>query len=611
MTTSQRFNLHLPGLLEVLAGSLYSTPKVGIRELIQNAHDSCVRRQIEGESRFYRPAITITSDEQRGVLTIRDNGHGLTADEIEEYLATIGRSYTAQLKSDLAIFSPDEAAELIGQFGFGFLSAFLLADEVTLVTRSLHAGPGEALRWHSSGGEYYQVEPATRHDVGTTVELRVKPSAAFVFDEELLVETIQLYADLLAVPIFVNDDPAPANLMTPPWNDPQPAQAIVNYIRRAFQESQPLCIVQLHDQEIDLGGDSLVVPLKGFLFVPPSSVASVREYGDLKVFIRRMFICERERKLLPRWARFVRGAIDCPYLQPTASRESIHEDDIFAAVRRALESQLGAALQRIADQEPETWRRIVWGHTDVITGWAVRDDAFFERVANIVTFRTSAGPMTLPEYLAQTGHTLYFLTRHIGALQEQLLAEGHDAPVIDAHWFAVKPFLEKYAAWHEGIGLVQMDGQVKHLLRPVAPAPFSRLLVYYQEQGIAAEVVAFKPADVPALMVYPSEVELIMETRQALDKDELPGELAGLVTDYLDSYADAEEVELQGRLYLNASCALIQQLAKAPPDQPVLEATLGLIYQVARLFSGRALTAADAALAFRQAVSALEVLISS
>ncbi|MCI0644494.1 MAG: ATP-binding protein [Chloroflexi bacterium] len=611
MTTSQRFNLHLPGLLEVLAGSLYSTPKVGIRELIQNAHDSCVRRQIEGESRFYRPAITITSDEQRGVLTIRDNGHGLTADEIEEYLATIGRSYTAQLKSDLAIFSPDEAAELIGQFGFGFLSAFLLADEVTLVTRSLHAGPGEALRWHSSGGEYYQVEPATRHDVGTTVELRVKPSAAFVFDEELLVETIQLYADLLAVPIFVNDDPAPANLMTPPWNDPQPAQAIVNYIRRAFQESQPLCIVQLHDQEIDLGGDSLVVPLKGFLFVPPSSVASVREYGDLKVFIRRMFICERERKLLPRWARFVWGAIDCPYLQPTASRESIHEDDIFAAVRRALESQLGAALQRIADQEPETWRRIVWGHTDVITGWAVRDDAFFERVANIVTFRTSAGPMTLPEYLAQTGHTLYFLTRHIGALQEQLLAEGHDAPVIDAHWFAVKPFLEKYAAWHEGIGLVQMDGQVKHLLRPVAPAPFSRLLVYYQEQGIAAEVVAFKPADVPALMVYPSEVELIMETRQALDKDELPGELAGLVTDYLDSYADAEEVELQGRLYLNASCALIQQLAKAPPDQPVLEATLGLIYQVARLFSGRALTAADAALAFRQAVSALEVLISS
>src|SRR5262245_58660464 len=135
---NHRFNLHLPGLLKVLAEHLYSGKKVGLRELIQNAHDSCTRRKIEQADPHYRPRIDINADPAKRLLTIRDNGSGLTAQEISDYLTTIGRGYTRELRERL---TAAEAAQLIGQFGIGFLAAFLLADEVTLTTRSFRGEP--------------------------------------------------------------------------------------------------------------------------------------------------------------------------------------------------------------------------------------------------------------------------------------------------------------------------------------------------------------------------------------------------------------------------------------------------------------------------------------
>ena len=480
MSERQRFTLHLPGLLKVLAEHLYSSKKVGVRELIQNAHDSCVRRKIERNEPAYRPRIDVRLDAPRRLVTITDNGNGLTEEEIGTYLSTIGRGYTRELRERLALCSPAEAAELIGQFGLGFLSAFLLASEVTLTTRSVAGGP--ALRWYSTGDEHYDLAPAERAEVGTTVQLKVKPAASFILNEQTLTDAVRTYADFLPIPIHVNGDDYPVNLMTPPWETDDPEKAVLEYIGRAFHGARPLCVLPLHDGKVNVGHDTLTVPLKGFLFVPPGSVASVREFGDLTVFIRRMFICERERDLLPPWARFVRGVIECPLLQPTASREGIHQDENFESVRQALEEQLGNGLRRLAREDPQTWKRVVRGHSDVIIGWAVTDNEFFERVEDIVTFRTTRGPLSLPEYLDQSGGNLYYVTRELGSLQEQLLAEGRDVPAIDASWFSVTPFLEKYAHRHPEVGLVQLDGEAAQLMRPAPEGPFAALLDWYAEQ---------------------------------------------------------------------------------------------------------------------------------
>jgi molecular chaperone HtpG len=609
MTQRQRFNLHLPGLLKVLAEHLYSSKKVGVRELIQNAHDSCVRRKIEANEPSYRPRIDLTLDTPRRRLTIADNGFGLTADEITTYLATIGRGYTRELRERLALCSPAEAAELIGQFGLGFLSAFLIASEVTLVTRSLQGGP--ALRWSSTGDEHYDLAEGQRDEVGTTVQLTIKPAASFLLGEPTLVETVRTYADFLPTPIHVDGDDLPVNRMAPPWEDPDPGAAVVDYIARAFHGARPLCVVPLRDGRVNLGHDSLTVPLRGFLFVPPGSVASVREFGDLRVYIRRMFICERERDLLPPWARFVRGVVECPLLQPTAAREAVHQDENFELVRQALEEQLGEGLRRLARDEPAVWKKVVRGHSDVIMGWAVSDNEFFDKVEDIVTFRTTRGPLSLPEYLGQSGGTLYYVSRELGSLQEQILAEGRNVPAIDASWFAVTPFLEKYAHRHPEVGLVQLDGEAAQLVRPVPEAPFAILLEHFRSQGVPVRVASFKPPELPALMLYPQGAELAREAEASLQAGDLPGPLAGLVQEYVSHKLAGED--LRGTLYLNASCPLVRGLAgqDAADEQAAgrRAAALTLIHQTARLFAGRMLSAADAVAAFGALTGSLERLL--
>ncbi|MGL4551074.1 MAG: ATP-binding protein, partial [Gemmataceae bacterium] len=599
----QRFTLHLPGLLKVLAEHLYASKKVGIRELIQNAHDSCTRRQIERPDRDYRPRIDVALDAARKTVTIRDNGMGLTEEEVRTYLSTIGRGYTRELRERLAFTSPDEAAALIGQFGLGFLSAFLIASEVTLTTRSAAGGP--ALRWHSAGDEHYDLSEADRDDVGTTVELKVKPAASFLLDDRTLGDAVEKYADFLPVPIHVGGDRDPINLMAPPWTDEDPRRAIRRYIARAFEGTRPLCVIPLRDGKVKVGHGQLTVPLSGFLFVPPGSVASVREYGDLSVYIRRMFICDRERDLLPPWARFVRGVIECPLLQPTASREGIHQDENFDLVRQALAEQLGEGLQELARDEPAVWRNVVKGHSDVIVGWAVTDAAFFDEVEEIVTFRTTRGPLSLPEYLGQSGGKLYYVTRELGSLQERMLAEGRDVPAIDASRFSVTPFLEKYARRHPGTELVQLDGEAQQLLRPAADGPFAGLLEHYRAQGVRARAAAFRPAEAPALMLYPQGAELAREAEASLQAGDLPGPLAGLVQDYIDGrFSDRDE--LAGTLFLNTSNPVIRRLVESPPEPEAVGCVLDLLLPMARLFAGRMLSAADAVGAFGQVTRSLE-----
>jgi molecular chaperone HtpG len=360
---------------------------------------------------------------------------------------------------------------------------------------------------------------------------------------------------------------------------------------------------------VRLEHDSITIPLQGFLFVPPGSVLSVREYGDLSVYIRRMFICDGERDLLPPWARFVRGVIDCPVLQPTASREGIHQEENFESVRQALEEQLGQGLRDLARKDPERWKDLVRGHSSVIIGWAVKDNEFFERVEDLVPFHTSRGLLTLPEYLKASNGTLYYMTRELGSLQEQLLAEGRDVPAIDASWFAVTPFLEKYARRHPDIGLVQLDGEAHELMRPAPEGPYADLLAFFRHQGIRVRLAVFKPAEVPAIMLYPDKADLAQKAGEALRTGDLPGPLAGLVSDFVHERLNQEE--LQGTLFLNANCVLLRRLVEKPPQPAVRDAVLTLLWQSARLFSGRMLTPEDAARAFGAWIGAVDKMLGA
>lgn len=608
MSESQKqFQIHLPGLLKVLAESLYSSKKVGIRELIQNAHDSCVRRQVEAKENYYRPRIDISFNLVERSIIMQDNGSGLTEDEVTEYLSTIGKSYTRQLGENLAILNPDEASRLVGQFGLGFLSAFLIAEEVILTTRS-YKKDSQAIRWRSSGDVHYNVSPVNDIQIGTKVELKVKPEASFLLNERVMIDTVRVYAEFLDIPVYVGSSGTPVNSMTQPWESVDREIAMREYINRTFGHMNPLAVIILEDQEVNLGHDSVTIPLEGFLFVPPGTVASIQEYGDVNIYIRRMFITEKHTQLLPGWAKFVRGVVDCPYLQPTASREDIQQDDTFFKVQKALEEQLYKGLQKIAETDSMTWKRIVQGHRNLIMGWAVKDDTFFKEVADIVTFRTPQGEKNLSDYLAQTDDTIYFVTREMGSQQDQLLGAGYGVPVIDASRFAEPTFLQKYAHTHPRVKLMQMDGDSNQLLQSVPETDFVSLLDYYRQRKIRARIVSFKPEDVPAVINYPKDAEFIKETRDALDKGDLPGPFAGLVGDYMNRM-NIDEDSLAGMLQINASNDLVNKLAKME-ESKARNAALELVYQMARLFAGRMLDTADITHAFGMSAASIQNLLN-
>ncbi len=185
----------------------------------------------------YRPRIDLTIDLAARMLRIADNGSGLTEDEIESHLTVIGRGYTRDLRERLATEDPSLSRTLVGQFGIGFLSAFLLASEVVVETRSANGPP---LPWSSIGDDQFELQPGGREETGTTVQLQLKPSALFLLHEQNLLRVVAEYADFRPTPIHVQDSATQANLGTAPWNEPEAEAACRRDVRRRFGEAEPL-----------------------------------------------------------------------------------------------------------------------------------------------------------------------------------------------------------------------------------------------------------------------------------------------------------------------------------------------------------------------------------
>ena len=591
MVTRGQFKLHLPGLLKVLAEHLYSSPKVGVRELIQNAHDSCIRRSLEGNDPNYRSRIDVQIEPTGRKLIISDNGSGLTRSEIDEFLTVIGRGYTRELRDRLEADFSENHRLLIGQFGIGFLSAYLLADSVVFHTRSQN---DTAWTWRSFGDHDFEITTGERDAIGTTIELHLKPSALFLLREDVLKSIIQRYADFLLTPIYFHDDPQPINIGTYPWDDKYPESACKEYIRRHFGEAEPLWILPLKDGHFDLGHDSISTPLKGFLFVPSQSTASVREFGEVSVFIRAMAICASQKDLLPTWARFVQGVVECPAFQPTASREAVHEDEVFCAVKQILAEQLAIGLEDLAANDPVRWLRIVESHRDLILGWSAKDPAFFDLVAEVVSLPTSRGSLTLPAYLRVSKGQVWYSTCELGSIQEKVLTGARNVPVIDGSWFGVVGFLSRYLKKHPELKAYRLDESLESLLRPAPLEIAERLLEMCQKLGYRAKAATFEPPSLPAVMIWSADAEIMRDLKSGLDQGFYP---AGISDLFKGLVVGRQGEDCNGLLYLNLACPLIQHMATLALVDDRLELALSAIIQFARLLSGKMLDAEQATVA--------------
>lgn len=540
----------LGGLLEVLGQHLYSTPAVALRELVQNAHDSCVRRRIEDPSGATLAGRISVGVEGR-TLSIEDEGAGLTRDEIHDFLATVGSGYTRKLRE------AGQSDELIGLFGLGFLSAFVVAERVTVSTTSFRT-PDLGHRYQSRGGERYSVECIAPRAVGTLVEIELREKHASLAEPALLRRLLERYCALLRVPVWLHGDAVALNAEVPPWrvSDEHPLRArarrqeLATRFERRFA---PICTMDVTAGE---GSD-----VRGLLWVQDGGTYGSSDNRCVSVFVRGMLIDDDADALLPRWAGFVGGVVESAELTPTASREDLQRDDAFAAASKRVADELVRGLAEVARTQPEAWRRVLLRHNEALLGAALADPRVFELVAHELAIPTSEGELPVETLFRRGEGKVYVSLAHHGGFEE-MVCRALKVPVAIGSRYAVLPFLRRWAERRTGtvVELGTAEGN-RAVLHPVALGKaeaelFAELLAGPHQVVVGAR---FAPRSLPLVVIPDREVEL----KKRIESDEADKRIAGAALRLARLGTAKIAGAVEARIYVNLDCPAISRLVEA------------------------------------------------
>jgi molecular chaperone HtpG len=377
------------GLVTLLAKNLYPEPDVFVRELIQNAHDGIQLRRSQVPD--YSGRIHVTLERSSRSITFSDDGLGMTQHVIEEFLSTIGASGTGTMTAQLKQGAHCDVAT-IGQFGIGLLSAFVVAERVDVYTR--HFQTDEAWHWVNLGDDEYTLDPTTEMPhTGTQVVVTVKPEYAEFLKEENVEAIIRKYADLLAVPIFLNER-GPINAVRPPWEaaatlpSSEREKYLSDFLNKRYPDS-PLLVILVSLPHLQT---------EGVLYITDQHIPGINTSGFVDIYQNRMCVRPRDAELLPDWAKFVRGLVDTRSLQPTAARDNVHRNGAYRALKSALGDLVIEAIIHCSQENPAYFSKLCRWHHFHFKGMSLMDDRFFDRMIMRLPFETSAGEMTLEEY---------------------------------------------------------------------------------------------------------------------------------------------------------------------------------------------------------------------
>ncbi|MBB4186988.1 molecular chaperone HtpG [Sinorhizobium terangae] len=485
------FEADVARLLHLMVHSVYSDKNIFLRELISNAADACEKLRYEAIvapellANDPAPRITLTLDEEKARLVVEDNGIGMSRDELVESLGTIARSGTRAFMERIEAAQGKEGAQLIGQFGVGFYSAFMVADNVDVVSR--RAGSDKAWHWASDGKGSYTVSAVELSDAparGTRITLHLMDDAKTYTSRWTVERIVKEQSGHVPVPISIVEKPGeePAQVAdgTALWTKQKSEISKEDYAdfyrSVAGQYDEPAATVHFRAE-----GRHEYTALA---FVPgskPFDLFDPDRKGRMKLYVKRVFITD-EAELLPRYLRFVRGLIDTADLPLNVSREMIQESPLLASIRKGLTNRVLTSIEKLAESEPETFAKL-WENFGSVIKEGIYED--FERRGQLIAlsrFRTTASddkPRALSDYVKdmKDGQTaIYYLTGdNLAQLKASPQLEGFRArgievllltDPVDSFWvtsapdFEGKPFksITQGAADLAGIAKQDADG---------------------------------------------------------------------------------------------------------------------------------------------------------
>ena len=382
---SRPFEADVAKLLQLMVHSVYSEKSVFLRELISNAADACERLRYEAIAEPAllgddpKPRITLTVDADKRQLTVEDNGIGMSRDEMVEALGTIARSGTKAFLDRIEAAKGEEDTALIGRFGVGFYSAFMVAERVDVISR--RAGTETAFLWSSDGKGSFAIsptDPAYAPRRGTRVVLHLLEDAKSYTERPTVERLVRAQSGHVPVPIAIVVKPGAevseitdgAALWAKPKAAITPADYTDFYRSIAGQFDEPALTIHFHAE----GRHDYT----SLFFVPgsrPFDLFDPDRKGRIKLYVKRVFITD-DAEILPRYLRFVRGLVDSADLPLNVSREKIQESPLLAAIKKGATSRVLAELERLADKEPESYAKI-WDLFGVVLKEGIYED--FER----------------------------------------------------------------------------------------------------------------------------------------------------------------------------------------------------------------------------------------
>jgi molecular chaperone HtpG len=551
--TSRHFDVDLPGLLRVFGGHLYSSPGVFARELVQNAVDALTERRRVDPS--FSGTVRVRGDAAAGVVEVEDDGVGLTEERIATCFARIG--YSSKTGDD----------GVLGRFGIGLLSSFLVARELVAETRREGAAP---VRFRATRDGAWTTEPGAREAPGTTVRLALDPEHRRYAERATLRALLEEHARYL--PFTVEHD-GEVVTRAAPWLEADAPSAV-----RAWLEAQGRRALSFF-------------PVRGgclFVTAEPGSA----EGGRIDVYAGGMLLERGARRLLPRWATFVSGVVEARDLSPTASRETFVDDEAAGALREEIRRALLAGLSRLAEEDRAAFHRVLVAHYLALRGACVDVPELMDAMGDLVPFDTNVGQATLRELT--TMHPERVL-RYVETPQDF----AHTAPIANAQGLALlnasyvhdEPFLKAWGALRR-VSVVRFSGAEVALFVQPAPellARFARVLGVARRAlepfDVVPEIGRFEPSAIPAFLA--SEATRTKERARSLVK-EASSPLSRALLQNLAVVREAEGT----RFVLNVASRLVAALPDVADEDRVLR-VVRLLYVQASMVLRRTLSLAE------------------
>ena len=576
-------------LFPIIKKWLYSDKDIFLRELVSNACDAVTKlkklagigeAELDADEKF---KVTVSIDKKNNKLIISDNGIGMTEEEIDKYINQIAFSGASDFLSKYKD-EENEGAQIIGHFGLGFYSAFMVSDSVEIDSLSYQKGAIPA-RWVCDGTMEFDMSEGERDERGTTITLNIAEDSREFLEESTIRQILHKYCAFLPTEIYVEnlddepeipeegkepEEPKPINNTTPLWMK-KPSECTDEeykaFYRDVFMDfNEPLFWIHLN---VDFPFN-----LKGILYFPKINMEFAGQEGQIKLFNNQVFVADNVKEVIPEFLMLLKGVIDCPDLPLNVSRSFLQNDGYVKKISAHITKKVADKLTGIYNSDKESYEKY-WDDINIFIKYGcIRDEKFYEKIKDILIFKTTDGKyVTMNEYLeGKDKKEIYYVSdpklqsQYIRMFKEQGLEAVELPTMMDTHFISFLEMKNPEVKFKRIDSVLSDTAEDKETDEETSKALVEKFKTRIGDDTLKIEAKPLKNAEIPAVILLSEESRRMQEMYRSYGQ-----QMAGMASMFHDEFT----------LVINMNNDLIQKLDALSEEDADL--VIDQVYDLARI----------------------------